>query len=347
MIPSHRTLSLAGVLGWLVVMSGPLGCVSRAEKDVVVYATLEEEFAFPILQAFERSVEGEISVTPKFDTESTPSNGLVDQIVAEKGSPRGDLFWNNEIMHTVRLQKLGLLKPRSWKLDAAHPPDMIASDGTWVGFAARGRILLVNTDRITDPGEYPRSVHDLADPRWQNQCAMARPSSGTTATHFAVLRQQLGDEATLRMLEAIVENAMILPGNKQVALAVASGKVAWGLTDTDDAIVEKDHGMPVAIVYPDQAPNQMGTLRIPSSVAVIRGGPHPVAAGLLADYLLLPKTEERLAMGEGGRLLLHPSSKYRSRVLPDYPVRWMRADFEKAAEGWQGWAENLLERFGD
>lgn len=312
---------------------------------MVVYSALDEEFAFPILDAFERSSENKITVVAKFDVESTKTVGLVNQIIAEQKNPGCDLFWNNEIMHTVRLQKLGLLESRSWEVDAAYPPDMIARDGSWCGFAARARVLIVNTNLLSDPSSYPTSVNELADAKWNKQCAMARPLFGTTATHFAVLRDTRGEQATLEFLESIRDNAIVLSGNKQVAMAVSSGQVAWGLTDTDDAIIEKDNGMPVEIVFPDQAPDQPGTLRIPNTIAVIRGAQHPVAARALADYLLQAKTEERLAMGDSSQLPLNPQSQYRPRVLPDYPVRWMRADFEKAGEGWETWSQALQERF--
>jgi iron(III) transport system substrate-binding protein len=329
----------------LILVGTFAGCVSRSESAVVVYSALDEEFAVPILDAFERNSEEQIAVIAKFDVESTKTVGLVNQIIAEQDRPGCDLFWNNEILHTVRLQKLGLLEPHSWNVDAAYPPDMIAKDGSWCGFAARARILIVNTDLLEDPDSYPRSVSELADPKWKDQCAMARPLFGTTATHFAVLKETMGEPAAVELLESIRDNAVILSGNKQVATAVSSGRVAWGLTDTDDAIVEKDHGLPVAIVFPDQSPDQPGTLRIPNTIAVIRGAEHPVAAGKLADYLLQAKTEERLAMGDSSQLPLNPQSKYRPRVLPDYPVRWMQADFEAAGADWEPWSQRLQEMF--
>ncbi len=332
-------------LAWLLLVASVSGCVSRSESDVVVYSALDEEFASPILAAFERSMENQVTVVAKFDVESTKTVGLVNQIIAEAKQPRSDLFWNNEIMHTVRLQKMGLLKPRTWQVDAAHPADMIARDGSWCGFAARARVFIVNTELIDDPADYPTNVDELADPKWKDRCAMARPLFGTTATHFAVLREKRGEEPTLEFLEAIRDNAIVLSGNKQVAMSVAAGTAAWGLTDTDDAIIEKDNGMPVAIVFPDQSPQQLGTLRIPNTVAVIRGAQHPVAAAALADYLVQAKTEERLAMGESSQIPLNPQSEYRPRVMPDYPVRWMRADFEKAGEGWEEWAGKLQQLF--
>ena len=332
-----------GLLSLFLLM--PSGCVPKAENDVVVYSALDEEFAAPILAAFERSVDHETGVAGKFDVESTKTVGLVNQIIAEQKSPVCDVFWNNEIMHTVRLQKLGLLKPRSWDVGPGWPADMIASDGSWCGFAARARVLLVNTEKIANRQDYPSSVRDLADPKWADNCALARPLFGTTATHFAVLRVKNGREQTLEFLQDIHDNAVVLSGNKQVAQAVSSGQVAWGLTDTDDAIIEKDNLLPVAIVYPDQQPDQPGTLRIPNTLAILKDAPHPIAAEKLADYLVSPATEDRLAMGESSQLPLSRQSEYRPRVLPEQPVRWMSVDFEAAAEDWQRWAADVMTIF--
>lgn len=324
-----------------------LGCVPKSESDVVVYSALDEEFATPIFRAYERSVEHETGIIAKFDVESTKTVGLVNQIIAEQKSPVCDLFWNNEILHTVRLQKLGLLKSRSWNVDAAWPRDMIASDGTWCGFAARARVLIINQNLIPDKNDYPTSVDDLTDPKWKDNCAMARPLFGTTATHFAVLSAKNGRESTLQMLRQIHDNAVVLSGNKQVAQAVAAGQLAWGLTDTDDAIIEKDRLPYIQIVFPDQASDLPGTLRIPNTLAVLKDAEHPNAAANLADYLVTAETEDRLAMGNSSQLPLSRQSEYRPRVLPKTPVRWMQVDFEAAAENWETWAHEVLAVFPD
>ena len=331
----------------LLLVAACSGCVQRSESDVVVYSALDQEFAFPILNAFERSTDDETKVIGKFDFESNKTVGLANLIIKEQKAPSCDLFWNNEIIHTVRLQKLGLLQSHRWDVEAGYPADMVASDGTWCGFAARARILIVNTELLPDSSDYPSSVSDLADPKWKDNCAMARPLFGTTATHFAVLREREGHDETIEQLQAIRDNALILSGNKQVALAVAGGQIAWGLTDTDDAIIEKDHGRPVEIVFPDQLPQQPGTLRIPNTIAIIKNAPHRVAAGMLADYLVTPQTEDRLAMGNSSQIPLSRGSKFPPRVMPEEPVRWMRVDFEKAADDWEFWSEELRTMFNE
>ena len=56
----------------------------------------------------------------------------------------------------------------------------------------------------------------------------------------------------------------VLSGNKQVATAVGSGQIAFGLTDTDDAMGEIDAGSPVAIVYPDREPGSSARCSSPT-----------------------------------------------------------------------------------
>jgi len=137
----------------------------------------------------------------------------------------------------------------------------------------------------------------------------------------------------------------VYPTNQSVAIAVATGKVAWGLTDSDAAITELDDDRPVAIVFPDQATEAPGTLRIPNTVAILKGAPHPIAAAMLVDYLVTPQTEDRLAMGNGAQLPISRLAEQRPRTLTDEPVRWMRVDFESAASNWESFAPQLLQLF--
>ena len=61
-------------------------------------------------------------------------------------------------------------------------------------------------------------------------------------------------------------DVQILAGNKPVAQAVSVGRIAFGLTDTDDAILEQDRGALVEIVFPDQGEGELGTLLIPNTL---------------------------------------------------------------------------------
>jgi len=323
----------ASVLASLLLFCIVSGCWSSpvGQEEVVVYAALDAEFSEPILQAFEE--ETGIKVRLKTDVESTKTVGLVNLIIHEQNRPRCDLFWNNEVLHTLRLEKQGLLRPYVSPQAAAFPENYRSADGTWHGLAARARVLLVNTDIVAEH-EMPNSIHDLADPRWKGKVGIAKPAFGTTATHAAVLFATWGDEQAKQFLTAVKANAQVLGGNKQVAQSVAAGQLAFGITDTDDAMIEVEHGFPVRIIFPDQGEGQLGTLMIPNSLGMIRGGKNPGAAEKLVDYLLRPKVEAALAEGPSAQFPVNPAVQIRSRAMPTEALRWMDVDFDAAVDKW-------------
>lgn len=335
-----------GSCGWIVCLLGLLGCVPQPENAVVIYSAADREYAQPILDAFERHSPG-IDVVHQFDVEATKTVGLAKRIASESAKPQCDVFWNNELMHTLNLERQGLLQKITWDIPSDWPSDMRSQQGTWVGIAARARVLIVNRQLLPEGSPRPASVLDLANPDWAGKCGVALPLFGTTATHFTILMNQLGEEKARELFKKISENAVILSGNKQVALQVASGRLAWGLTDTDDALVEIDAGMPVDILFPDQQPHEMGTLRIPNAVAVIANSPHPVAAAQLANFLVSEDTEGRLAMGSSGQFPVRPGHSQASRAQVDASgkrliIRWMDADFPAASRSWSA-ASQLFE----
>ena len=92
----------------LTLCLGLPGCWWSAGPEVVVYTALDSEFAQPIFEDF--TAQTGIAVRAKFDTESTKTVGLAEAILMESSRPRCDVFWNNEILNTLRLQRRGLLE---------------------------------------------------------------------------------------------------------------------------------------------------------------------------------------------------------------------------------------------
>ena len=281
-------------------------------QEVVVYTALDRGFSEPILDDFTKQTG--IAVRPVYDSESTKTVGLVNRIRAEAQRPRCDVFWNNEILNTLRLKSEGLLQP-SQPAEAAHYPARYRDpDGCWHGFAARARVILVNTE-LVGPDEIPDSIRDLADSRWRGQAGIAKPLFGTTASHVACLFAFLGEAEAKELLAALKQNDVrIVAGNKTCAEMVGNGQLAFGLTDTDDAIIELEAGRPVRIVFPDSGPDGMGTPLLPNTLAVVKNAPHPQAAEKLIDYLLSPAVEARLAQGRSAQIPLNSNTSAHSRV---------------------------------
>jgi iron(III) transport system substrate-binding protein len=313
------------------------GCPS-SDSRVVLYCAQDREYADAILADFTAATD--LAVAPKFDTESQKSVGLYQELVRESGRPRCGVFWNNEILNTIRLQRQGLLEPYDSPAAAWYPEWTKAKDRTWQAFAARARVLIVNTTLVPE-AERPRGVLDLADPKWKGKVAIAKPQFGTTATQAACLFEVLGPDAAKAFYRALKANEVtVVPGNKQVAEAVSSGQFAVGFTDSDDAILEANAGMPVAIVFPDRdghpARPRLGTLYIPNTVMVMKGAPNSGGAHKLVDFLLSPDVEKRLAEGGGYQIPLNPATHanlHPALVRPEQ-VKVMQVDWERAADLW-------------
>jgi iron(III) transport system substrate-binding protein len=319
------------------------GASVGSKPRLVVYSALDREFSEPVLKAY--ADRAGVELLPKFDVESTKTVGLTNLIITEASQPRCDLFWNNEILNTQRLKEKGLLVP----FHPSHAGDLAETfkdkDATWYGFAARARILIVNTKLVAE-ADRPKGIRDLLEPRWKGKIGIAKPLFGTTATHAACLFVAWGDDKAREFFRGLKSNGVIIfSGNKQVATAVGSGQASFGLTDTDDAMSEVEAGSPVTIVYPDREPDELGTLFLPNTVALIKGAPHPQAAEALADYLLGPDVEAALATGPSAQIPLLGGTHVKARVETPKTVHAMKVDFEQAAKNWDRVATFLAAEF--
>ena len=129
---------------------------------------------------------------------------------------------------------------------------------------------------------------------------------GTSATHAAALYAIWGPEETRSFYSQMKDQGVrVLDGNSVVRDLVARGQLAFGLTDTDDACVAVMRGDPVSIVFPD-GNDDLGTLTIPGTVAVIAGGPNPVEARTLMDFLVSEEVERMLIESGWSHIPLRP-----------------------------------------
>ena len=276
---------------------GPTAGSAGGGGRVVIYTSVDRIFAEPVLQAAGKELG--LEVVGVYDTEETKSTGLVNRLIARKDNPDGDLFWSGDPMRAALLTSAGVTAAYTPKAAEAIPPVFKDPEGHWTGFSARVRVILVNTS-LVKPGEEPRGVMDLTDPRWKDRAAIANPLFGTTSFHVAALFETLGDERTRAWLAGLRSNGIrVVSSNGEVKRQVAAGTIAVGLTDSDDALEAIKDGQPVRIAetwkMPSGDPENSGELVIPNTVSVIKGGPNADGARRVADFLLSPTALRMLA----------------------------------------------------
>jgi iron(III) transport system substrate-binding protein len=320
-------LALVAVVGIAIVLLSYSPTRGTGEHEVVVYTSVDQVFSEPVFQSFEE--ETGIQVRAVFDTEETKSTGVLNRLIAEANNPQADIFWSGDPVRPFLLIERGLVERYVSPQAQDIPPDFKSADGSWTGFAARARVLLVNRERLGE-GPAPRSVRDLADPQWRGEAAIANPIFGTTTMHVAAWFSAWGEQEEKTFLGALKDNQVrIASSNGEVKRLVASGEVTFGLTDTDDAFVAIQSGAPVDIIYPDQ--DGMGTLVMPTVVVRISGGPNPETARQLIDYLLSPKVEAMLAES-AAHIPLHSGVDRPELVEAAGELNAMEIDYADVAE---------------
>ena len=301
--------------------------VDEGASEVTVYVSTDRVFSEPILRDFEAKTG--IKVNAVYDTEETKSTGLANRLLAEKNNPQADVFWSNEPIRTLILKSRGVLAP--YKSPSADGiPDIFRDpEGFWTGFSARLRVIVYNT-RLVKPEDAPKSVFDLADPKWKGQVAMADPRFGTTSFHVAALYAELGDERADELFRKLKANDVrIVPGNSVVLDAVARGELKAGLTDTDDVNVALEAKQPVAMIPTDR--DGMGVPVMPNMVSLIAGAPHANTAKRLIDYLLSAEVEQKLADSEAVQIPLHRGVGAPKDLPPITSFKPMTLDYGKSA----------------
>lgn len=310
-----------------VALLMPLFLASCGQPDVTAYVAMDQEHSQQLMDQFART--SGLKISTRYDTENQKTVGLVSAILEEANRPRCDVFWNNEIAHTVRLAQRGMLVPYDSPAAAGIPDTFRDPEHRWTGFATRARVFIVNTEMLPDEKDWPRKTTDMLDPKWKGRFGVAQPLTGTTLTHFAALSTRMGAEEFETFLTRLQANEPVwLTSNGATMRHVAEGRIPVAWTDTDDYHVARLKGFPVACVFPDQEEGGWGAMLIPNTVALIKGGPNPENGKKLIDYIVSREVEALLAAARSAQIPVRSDVKPPAdpQVLPIGRFRQMSWD---------------------
>ncbi len=321
-------------------MVSSLSC-GGSDCDVVAYTSVDQVFSEPVLRAFE--AESGMRLCAVYDTEETKSTGVMNRLIAERDRPQADVYWANEPIRAESLRQRGMTAPYRSLAAAGIPAKYKDPNGHWTGFSARVRVLLAHASLA----EKPSSVLALTDPRYRGRVAIANPLFGTTTAEVAALFALKGDDWGREFMASLKRNGIrVTASNGESADAVAAGRVAFSLVDSDDAVSRIRQGREVAMIVPDQGEGEMGAFLVPTAVLIVRGAPHPEAAKRLVDHLLSPETERRLALADCAQIPLRagvepprelPSISALAQMAPDYSrVAAKMEEIRPFLEAWSG-----------
>jgi iron(III) transport system substrate-binding protein len=295
-------------------------------RKVVLYCSVDQAIAEPIIAEFESQTG--INVLPRFDTEASKTVGLVQRIRAEAASPIADVFWSNEIFHTIRLARESLLASYGSNATKDWPALYADPNGRWYGFALRARVIAYNTTRIT-AGDAPKCLEDVLDSKWKGRIVMAAPEFGTTGGDVASWFAHYDSARATEILEGLKANDIrLVAGNSTAVRMVATGQADVCFTDTDDVYAAQRNGWPVAMNYLDQGGD--GALAIPNTAALIKDGGNPEEAEELMEFLLREQLEKMLLVSDSHNCPIRPAlaEQFKLYIIP----KPLGVDYEKVAD---------------
>ncbi len=261
-----------------------------SDAGVVIYSGRGDELIQPILDDFED--ETGIDVAVRYG--NSADLALLIEEEAAAGNPQADVFLSQSPGSTGFLEQNGRLATIPEATLELVPETVRDDGGKWIGFSGRQRVLVYNTETVTD-GELPDSVFDLTQPEWEGRIGVA-PSNGSFQDFVTAMRATEGDDVTMEWLEGIAANDPVTyPNNNSIVAAVGRGEVDTGLVnhyynyralDEDPDVPSENHYFP---------PEDPGAVLIVTAAAIVDGTERADAAARLIDFLLSPAGQEYFA----------------------------------------------------
>jgi len=245
------------------------GSFALAQKGTVVYySSGGAKVAKAVVKAFNKkypdiNVEHIIGGTGELST----------RIKAEKDNPRGDVFRAAvEAFYSFP----GLFESYKTKEDAAYSRNLVGKDYKFYAYSTAIQLFIVNT-RLVPEAEAPKSWQALGDPKYKGKIIMAHPAvSGSAFRQIAQMVHLHGWD----LVAKVVDNTNFVPKSRLVYTNVAKGEYAIGVTEESKPYRMAKDGYPTIAVYPEE-----GVAMSYGAVGLIKNGPNPENARLLADFI--------------------------------------------------------------
>ncbi|MGB1250846.1 MAG: iron ABC transporter substrate-binding protein [Candidatus Promineifilaceae bacterium] len=193
---------------------------------LVIYSGRSESLIQPMIDQFSEATG--IDVQVRYGSTSEMAGVLLEE---GAGSP-ADVFYAQDPGGIGAVADAGLFSPLSDEILAQVPSRFASPNSDWVGISGRARVVVYNTDEITDPAtELPDDLMGFTDPAWDGKIGWA-PTNGSFQAMVTGLRAVWGEDQTREWLAGIqANNPTVYPKNTPTVEAVGNGEVTVGFVN--------------------------------------------------------------------------------------------------------------------
>ncbi len=198
-------------------MAAPMAAPAASDEGITVYNAQHASLTQAWADGFTRDTGIKVTLRKGGDME------LGNQIVQEGAASPADVFITENSPAMALVDNAGLFAPLDPAILDLVPDGLRPANGHWLGVAARSTVFVYNTAKLTKD-QLPKSLLDLADPRWKGRWAAA-PAGADFQAIIGALLQLKGEAATAAWLKAMKENAKPYRGNGVAMKAVNAGEI--------------------------------------------------------------------------------------------------------------------------
>lgn len=316
----RRHVFAAALLGALLA-----ALPARAQGELTVYCSVQEEWCRPMMAAFERATGIKVAMTRKSSGET------MTQIRAEAANPRGDVWWGGTgDPHIQAAQENLTSEYHSPRLAELHPWAVRQAEQTGfrtVGIYSGALGFIYNVpDLARKKIAVPRCWADLVKPEFKGDVQVADPNtSGTAYTLLATIVQLMGEDAAFTWLKALHRNVnQYTRSGAAPGRAAATGESLVGILFLHDGVTQKVSGATVELVAPCE-----GTGYEVGSMSIIKGARNLENAKKFFDWAL---SAEAQAIGAEAKAFQLPSNRA-AAIPPEAPrfenIKLIDYDFKR------------------
>jgi iron(III) transport system substrate-binding protein len=312
-LPVLLAAALVAACGSSPTSPAPPGSTPRAGTTITLYNAQHEQTTDALVAAFTK----ETGIKVKVD--NNDEDVLTAQIGKEGTRSPADVFYTENSNWLQQLDTQGLLAHVDAATLANVPTVDSAPDGGWVGVSARVAALVYNTHQL-DAAQLPRSVLDLADPKWQGKIEIAPSETDFWPVVSSVARSK-GPAATVAWLKGLKANAGAndnVPDNETLASDVSQGSTELALINQyyfNRLQAEVGKGsVNAAVAF--LAPQDPGYVEGISGAAVLKSSQHQAAAQQFLAFMTGQTGQTVLAASESFEYPIHPGVAANPQLPP-------------------------------
>lgn len=241
-----KTISIICAAAVLVAsLSGCQANNAEDDKHIVIWSSGEDyknEFYLTGLQ--------EKFPDYTFELEYMNSSTIAAKILAEGENCECDIICSNEYGYLEMSSEY--LADLSWFDYSLFLDEIVPESKKYTPECKNGGCIIINRQVLDERGlDTPQSYEDLLDPQYKGLISMPSPSSSGTGYMFLrQLTNEWGEDEAYAYFEKLTENILQYTSSGSGPVnALVQGEVAIGLGMTSQAVIEKNAGAPLEILF--------------------------------------------------------------------------------------------------